>query len=446
MRRNLRFWTRYTAESAAVVAFIMAIFLGISLLGANAEYQTTVLYMTPYYLVTAAMLTILLMNYGTQATYVPLLLSLGETRRNLMLGFHYYRALIIVATLAVSALIWAFLPSELSSVGLRSLPTILAVMVITSALGGVMGTLYYKCRAVATVLVVVIFGGFGGIVGFSFAGGGLELPLLVATAMKKYLRLARTDVLYMLVWQVGFYLFGMAMVLIINRFVNDDPDYACMGSFFALLGTIVGLMVRGNNTGHVRLRLAVTMGMTRRSFLICEPLITAVDVALALVFARVLYGLELALYQWLLPGLRKPDRPGRVLPLAGAGDRGDLRGGGQPLFYHAPPAGRYEGLWRAMARPVRRLHGAAPGGVRLPGRSGQYPGGHRRLDLPRGSRHPTGGLGRCRRRRGPGYGCGQRAGPAAGGSENVTVWGCGGGAPPPPFSLRLCRHIWPMQG
>ena len=71
MRRNLRFWTRYTAESAAVVAFIMAIFLGISLLGANAEYQTTVLYMTPYYLVTAAMLTILLMNYGTQATYVP---------------------------------------------------------------------------------------------------------------------------------------------------------------------------------------------------------------------------------------------------------------------------------------------------------------------------------------------------------------------------------------
>ena len=45
------------------------------------------------------------------------------------------------------------------------------------------------------------------------------------TAMKKYLRLARTDILYMLVWQVGFYLFGMAMVLIINRFVNDDPDY-----------------------------------------------------------------------------------------------------------------------------------------------------------------------------------------------------------------------------
>ena len=77
MGRNLRFWTRYTAESAAVVAFIMAIFLGISLLGANAEYRTAVLYMTPYYLVTAALLTIILMNYGTQATYVPLLLSLG---------------------------------------------------------------------------------------------------------------------------------------------------------------------------------------------------------------------------------------------------------------------------------------------------------------------------------------------------------------------------------
>ena len=97
MRRNLRFWTRYTAESAAVVAFIMAIFLGISLQGANAEYRPAVLYMTHYYLVTAARRTISRMKYGTPATDVHLRLCMGEARRNLLLGFHYYRALIIGA-------------------------------------------------------------------------------------------------------------------------------------------------------------------------------------------------------------------------------------------------------------------------------------------------------------------------------------------------------------
>lgn len=121
------------------------------------------------------------------------------------------------------------------------------------------------------------------------------------TALKKYLYLARADVLYLLGWQVGFYLFGVALVCVINALVNEDPDYACLGSFFSLMGVLVGLFARGNNTGHVRLRLAVTMGMTRRSFLLCEPLITAVDAALGLLAAWVLYQGELVLYARLYP-------------------------------------------------------------------------------------------------------------------------------------------------
>ena len=182
MRRNLRFWTRYTAESAEVMAGVMAVLLILSLLGADAQQRTNVLMMTPYYLITSALTVILMMNYGTQALYVPLLLSMGETRRNLLLGFHYHRALIIAVTLAVCALCWAFLPSELSSVGLNSLPYILAVMVIFSALGSLMGTLYFRFKVAATILLVVIFGGVGGVVGFSVAGGGLELSLLIAGA------------------------------------------------------------------------------------------------------------------------------------------------------------------------------------------------------------------------------------------------------------------------
>jgi len=143
VKRNLKFWTRYTWESAGVLLFTTAVLAVISLFSAEGLDFTTFATFMPYYLCVAAILVMMMINTGSQSTYVPLLLSMGETRRNVLLGFHYYRALIIAVTLALCAIVWLIVPGEISSVGLRSIPTLLCVLLIASAMGSIMGTIFF---------------------------------------------------------------------------------------------------------------------------------------------------------------------------------------------------------------------------------------------------------------------------------------------------------------
>lgn len=169
MKRNLKFWTRYTWESAGVVLAAAAVLAVISLFSAEGLDFTTFAAVMPYYLCVAAVFVMMMLNSGSQTLYVPLLLSMGETRRNVLLGFHYYRLLIIAATLALCSLIWLLMPGEVSSVGLRSIPTLLCVLLIASALGSIMGTIFVKWKWAGTVLIILLCGVAGGTVGFAGA-------------------------------------------------------------------------------------------------------------------------------------------------------------------------------------------------------------------------------------------------------------------------------------
>lgn len=175
MKRNLRFWTRFTGESAAGELVVVAVLLAITTLGADRLQLEVVASVVPYFLCVSAVLCMIMINLSCHTLYIPLLLSLGETRRNIFFGFHYYRALIITVTLALSALIWALAPCDISSIGLHSMPTLLTVLVIASSLGGIMGTLFTKWKWVGMILVVLICGGMGGCMVFFFAGGATEL-------------------------------------------------------------------------------------------------------------------------------------------------------------------------------------------------------------------------------------------------------------------------------
>ena len=171
MKRNLRFWTRYTWESTYVEWAVVAVLAVLTALGADQMQFQLLASLIPYYLFISAVLCIIMLNYSSQTLYIPLLISMGETRRNILLGFHYYRCLIIAATVALSALLWALVPCEMSSIGLRSIPTILTVLVIASALGSLMGTIYAKCKWLSIAIVVLICGSMGGMGGFLFSGG-----------------------------------------------------------------------------------------------------------------------------------------------------------------------------------------------------------------------------------------------------------------------------------
>ena len=123
----------------------------------------------PYLLCIAAIFGMILINSGTQSLYIPLLVSMGETRRNVLMGFHYFRALVIAVTLALCALIWLAVPGEVSSAGLRSLPTILCALVLASAVGSIMGTVFVKWRWAGMVLIIILCGGMGGVIGITGA-------------------------------------------------------------------------------------------------------------------------------------------------------------------------------------------------------------------------------------------------------------------------------------
>ena len=179
MKRNLRFWTRYTWEGMQTVLIVLAVLLVLSAIGASRLELTTLAATVPAYLLLAAGLTTILLNYGTQVVYIPLLISMGETRRNLFLGYHFYRALIIAVAVGLSALIWALVPGEISRLGLSNIPAILALLVASASLGSILGTIYFKWKWAATILLVVVFGICGGIGGFSIAGGGEDVAQLI---------------------------------------------------------------------------------------------------------------------------------------------------------------------------------------------------------------------------------------------------------------------------
>lgn len=170
VKRGVKFWTRYTWESTYTqFGAVLAMGLVIAI-GAEGMDWAVFAAVVPYLLFAAACVCMVLINHSSQILYAPLLISMGETRRNVFFGFHYYRALITLVTLAVCALIWALVPGEIARVGLRSLPTLLAGLVLSSSLGSLLGTAYSRWRWVSVMVIMLIAGCAGGTVGVALVG------------------------------------------------------------------------------------------------------------------------------------------------------------------------------------------------------------------------------------------------------------------------------------
>ena len=172
MKRNLKFWTRFTWENMGVELSITAILAVMTVFGGEGLDLARFVVTVPYLLCIAAIFGMIMINSGTQSLYIPLLVSTGETRRNVLLGFHYFRALIIAVMLALCAAVWLLAPGEVSAVGLRSIPTILCVLVIASAMGSIMGTIFVRWKWAGMILIILLCGLGGGVVGFAGSMAG----------------------------------------------------------------------------------------------------------------------------------------------------------------------------------------------------------------------------------------------------------------------------------
>ncbi|MBD5161859.1 MAG: hypothetical protein HDT14_07595 [Oscillibacter sp.] len=117
----------------------------------------------------------------------------------------------------------------------------------------------------------------------------------------KHLKVNRSGVLIMLIFQAALFLTGFLIVVCINAFVNQDRDYAAIGSMMALMATVFGGLVRGNGGAH-RYHMAVSMGRTRRSYMLADPILTVMNCVIGVAFAWVLNKFELWVYTLLYPG------------------------------------------------------------------------------------------------------------------------------------------------
>ncbi len=214
MKRNVRFWTRFTGENAGGEMLLVAVLVFITTLGADQMQLEMLASLVPYFLCISAILCIIMINLSCHTLYIPLLLSMGETRRNIFFGFHYYRALIIAVTLAICAIVWALVPCEVSSIGLHSIPTLLTVLVAASAIGSIMGTLFTKWKWVAMILIIVICGGMGGCFGFLFAGGAEKL---FTADIAKLVRLFLTLPWWLVLAAVGLFLLDIVFQWLLLR-------------------------------------------------------------------------------------------------------------------------------------------------------------------------------------------------------------------------------------
>lgn len=117
----------------------------------------------------------------------------------------------------------------------------------------------------------------------------------------KHLKVNRGGVLVMLVFQAALFLMGFLIVVVINAFVNEDRDYAAIGGMMALMATLFGGLVRGSG-GMNRYRMAVSMGQTRRAYMLADPIITMFNTLVGIGFAWLLDKFELWIYSVLYPG------------------------------------------------------------------------------------------------------------------------------------------------
>lgn len=117
----------------------------------------------------------------------------------------------------------------------------------------------------------------------------------------KHMRVNRDGVLIMMAFQTSLFLLGVVMVVCINVFFNEDRDYANIGGLMSMMATVFGGLVRGGG-GLNRYRLAVSMGQTRRSYMIADPILTVMNSAVGYGFAWLLSRLELWFYSVIYPG------------------------------------------------------------------------------------------------------------------------------------------------
>ena len=176
MRRNLRYWSKFSLQNLLVpgMCLLFALVLAVNW---SAEGPTN-LTLLPGIALVGMLFSFICFGCGIVVLYLPLLVSMGETRRNVLLGYHYYLALsVVMGTALWAVMMWIAGVGEAILSGLAS---VIGAQVLVAAAGSLIGIVYARYKWVGVLMIALLSGGTAGIFSFLVASRGRDGIALIA--------------------------------------------------------------------------------------------------------------------------------------------------------------------------------------------------------------------------------------------------------------------------
>ncbi len=124
----------------------------------------------------------------------------------------------------------------------------------------------------------------------------------MVTELKRNFSLSWDVFLFQLVSMLGAFLFGVLLVTLIVK-LGGESTWICLGTVIAMGAMVIFTVIVGLTSYLVEFRICLSMGGTRRGFLLYYALRLVLTLAVSYVFIRLLYIGENALYGAIFPGL-----------------------------------------------------------------------------------------------------------------------------------------------
>ena len=198
---RLRFWIKQGFETVFMILLCSLVY-GFFMFVQGNDGWIGLLVLLPLYLLLFGALLMIAMTTAIHKLAVPLAISFGSTRNEVLLGLQLYRVIPVCLIPALATILTA-LGGEQSALPVSAVfPLGVGAFLLTSAFGSILGVIYVKHGKIATLVVVISFltAGFAGGFGAAFSKGFGLSPLSLSGAIP------------WLVLAAGLFLYAIAMI------------------------------------------------------------------------------------------------------------------------------------------------------------------------------------------------------------------------------------------
>lgn len=199
---RLKFWFWQALQNTLAVLLACSLFSFLMFLQTDSGWEGLVILLPIYLLVFGAMMMIAL-SIGIYKMTVPLVLSFGSTRNEVLVGLQINRLLPTVLITGITTLLCLLFPSSDSLTPDFVLPVGFGLFLLAGGVGSILGAVFTKYGRSATVISVLLFiaVGFGAGFAAAFLDDTASLPRFLSMAGLRWLAVG-----------IGLIVYGISMI------------------------------------------------------------------------------------------------------------------------------------------------------------------------------------------------------------------------------------------